>query len=152
MTFSTWKQKIISKRHTVSHTQVTHGMSFISSGTGIRTPTYRVRVCCATFTQYRYLFFVVGFAVFPALPSTVDIIPDSFSFVNSFFKKSCTFLLWGYAAVYLHRNRFPEHAANTRTGTVAAVGDRLDSGNGTNSRVYIVCSGGRIRYLRQILF
>ena len=122
------------------------------SGTGIRTPTYRVRVCCATFTQYRYLFFVVGFAVFPALPSTVDIIPDSFSFVNSFFKKSCTFLLWGYAAVYFHRNRFPAHAANTRSGTVAAVGDRLDSGNGTNSRVYIVCSGGQIRYLRQILF
>ena len=55
MTFSTWKQKIISKRHTASHTQVTHGMSFISSGTGIRTPTYRVRVCCATVTQYRYL-------------------------------------------------------------------------------------------------
>ncbi len=24
-----------------------------TSGTGIRTPTYRVRVCCATFTQYR---------------------------------------------------------------------------------------------------
>ena len=30
------------------------------SGTGIRTPTYRVRVCCATFTQYRYLFDLSG--------------------------------------------------------------------------------------------
>ena len=26
----------------------------LNSGIGIRTPTYRVRVCCATFTQYRY--------------------------------------------------------------------------------------------------
>ncbi len=58
------------------------------SGTGIRTPTYRVRVCCATFTQYRYLFVVVGGAVFSALPSTFDIIPDSLSIVNRFFEKS----------------------------------------------------------------
>ena len=30
----------------------------VYSGIGIRTPTYRVRVCCATFTQYRYLYLV----------------------------------------------------------------------------------------------
>ena len=30
------------------------------SGIGIRTPTYRVRVCCATFTQYRYLYIWFG--------------------------------------------------------------------------------------------
>ena len=28
--------------------------SFYGSGTRIRTQTYRVRVCCATFTQFRY--------------------------------------------------------------------------------------------------
>ena len=29
---------------------------FFGSGTRIRTQTYRVRVCCATFTQFRYCF------------------------------------------------------------------------------------------------
>ena len=29
---------------------------FSGSGIGIRTPTYRVRVCCATVTQFRYVF------------------------------------------------------------------------------------------------
>ena len=32
----------------------------VNSGIGIRTPTYRVRVCCATFTQYRYLYSLSG--------------------------------------------------------------------------------------------
>ena len=30
------------------------GLLFFGSGIGIRTPTYRVRVCCATVTQFRY--------------------------------------------------------------------------------------------------
>ena len=30
---------------------------FFGSGIGIRTPTNRVRVCCATFTQFRYIYF-----------------------------------------------------------------------------------------------
>ena len=30
--------------------------SLFGSGIGIRTPTYRVRVCCATVTQFRYRF------------------------------------------------------------------------------------------------
>ena len=30
--------------------------SSVGSGTRIRTQTYRVRVCCATFTQFRYVF------------------------------------------------------------------------------------------------
>ncbi len=30
-------------------------VGFFGSGTRIRTQTYRVRVCCATFTQYRYI-------------------------------------------------------------------------------------------------
>ena len=32
---------------------------FFGSGIGIRTPTNRVRVCCATFTQFRYILFFV---------------------------------------------------------------------------------------------
>ena len=32
------------------------GCIFYGSGTRIRTQTYRVRVCCATFTQFRYCF------------------------------------------------------------------------------------------------
>ena len=30
-------------------------VEFFGSGTRIRTQTYRVRVCCATFTQFRYV-------------------------------------------------------------------------------------------------
>ena len=30
-------------------------VEFFGSGTRIRTQTYRVRVCCATFTQFRYI-------------------------------------------------------------------------------------------------
>ena len=33
------------------------GLLFFGSGTRIRTQTYRVRVCCATFTQFRYVLF-----------------------------------------------------------------------------------------------
>ena len=58
----------------------------LASGIGIRTPTYRVRVCCATFTQYRYqLFFSERFV---SLSLTSYIISDSFLFVNTFLKKT----------------------------------------------------------------
>ena len=61
----------------------------LNSGIGIRTPTYRVRVCCATFTQYRYqLFFLRRFV---SLSLTVYIIADPFSFVNTFFEISSNF-------------------------------------------------------------
>ena len=57
------------------------------TGTGIRTPTYRVRVCCATFTQYRYWIEENGpFACRPG-----DIITDSRSDVKGFSKKPETF-------------------------------------------------------------
>ena len=43
-------------------------LSSFGSGTRIRTQTYRVRVCCATFTQFRYCFtsvndFTIKFAI-----------------------------------------------------------------------------------------
>ena len=41
------------KKNRLDFIQTAHLMN---SGIGIRTPTYRVRVCCATFTQYRYLY------------------------------------------------------------------------------------------------
>ena len=58
----------------------------LNSGIGIRTPTYRVRVCCATFTQYRYQLYLSE--KFVSLSLTVYIISDSFLFVNTFFEIS----------------------------------------------------------------
>ena len=54
------------------------------SGIGIRTPTYRVRVCCATFTQYRYQCTAL-LSLCCVLP-TGDIISQSFPVVNTFLK------------------------------------------------------------------
>ena len=47
---------------------------FFGSGTRIRTQTYRVRVCCATFTQFRYTHF----------RGADYILPQGNSFVNRF--------------------------------------------------------------------
>ena len=56
----------------------------VHRGIGIRTPTYRVRVCCATVTQYPYLL-RFGF-VLCRISLTGIIISRSIPFVNTLFK------------------------------------------------------------------
>ena len=54
----------------------TRSAFYFGSGTRIRTQTYRVRVCCATFTQFRYAFY-----------SRLNILTQKNAFVNTFFDK-----------------------------------------------------------------
>ena len=67
------------------------GCIFYGSGTRIRTQTYRVRVCCATFTQFRYIHF-----------SCLYILAQKYWFVKwflEFFEKVRKFIVFPFKIV-----------------------------------------------------